>query len=234
MTSPIIFNPQGSGKPHSLPSAGTVLLLPTVPATPPFPQVVDERVCRVPDRFPASDRRRIRWQAMIETPVRKIGLLIALFHHLTPPFLSRPRSHLGFFEEEPLCFQSGTGEWRTAAGKKPQTCGKPTAVLFDVTGMIAWLRERFPRATIHCVEAETGIPAATVENWLHRRSQPSVEHFTILISTFGPSLLKASLSKPQIWIDTAAALERRREIDAQIASLKREQLSLSLDQGAAA
>ncbi len=124
--------------------------------------------------------------------------------------------------------------WRTAAGKRPQTCGKAAAVLFDITGMIAWLRERFPRATIHCVEAETGIPAATVENWLHRRSQPSVEHFTILISTFGPSLLKACLSKPQIWIDTAAALERRREIDAQIASLKREQLSLLPDQGEAA
>lgn len=233
MTSLAMFSPQRCGAPRSLSEAGTVLLLPVVPALP--SQTVDDRVCRVSDRRPASDRRRIRWQAMIETPVRKNSLLIALLHHLTPPFFSGPRySHLGFFEEEPLCFQSGTGGWRTSAGKKPQTSGKQTSVLFDITGLIAWLRDRFPRATVHCVEAETGISAATVENWLHRRSQPSVEHFTTLISVFGPSLLKACLSKPQIWIDTAAALERRREIDAQIAKLKHEQLSLSPGHGEAA
>lgn len=159
-------------------------------------------------------------QAMIAAPVRFQNRLIALLPHRRAPH-SKGHSFSGFHEEDPLRFH-GTAPRRISAGKKPQDCGKQAAVLFDLDGFARFLRGRYPRSTVHHVEAATGISAASVENWLHRRSQPSVQHFSILIQTFGPALLAACLTCPPPWVSEAVQTQRRREIDAQVAKLMSE------------
>lgn len=159
---------------------------------------------------------RVTSQAMIANTVRNILRLIAL---------NKPRHssfQFGFSEDEPLRFETRTGARGISAGKNQQLCGNNTALAFDVAGLVTWLKRTFPRATTHHVEAKTGIPAASVENWLHRRSQPSVQHFSILLSVFGPSFLAACYSRPPQWVDEAAKNQRRREIEAQIARLENE------------
>ncbi|MFC3074951.1 hypothetical protein [Shinella pollutisoli] len=163
---------------------------------------------------------------MIATPVRIKHRLIALpTHRRAPAPTAQGHIFSGFHEEDPLCFQHGTGMRGISAGKNPQGCGKRTAILFDVDGFVSHLRGLYPRATVHHVAAATGISAASVENWLHRRSQPSVQHFSILIQTFGPALLAACLASPPPWVAEAVRTQRRREIDAQVAKLISERQS---------
>ncbi|MCA1490117.1 hypothetical protein I6F11_04185 [Ensifer sp. NBAIM29] len=154
-------------------------------------------------------------------------LIALLTHHQVPSSTQVTQGLLfvGLQDDEPLCFEESTGRPRISAGKAPQNCGKTAAMMFDVAGLISWLKDRFPRSTIHHVEAETGIPAASVENWLHRRSQPSVQHFSILMQVYGPSLLAACFKSPPKWLREAAMFQRRRELDAQIAQLEQERLS---------
>lgn len=161
-------------------------------------------------------------QAMIAAPVRTESRLIALPSHRTASVVPLSRGVFGFAEEEPLRFDIAPKRSGGSAGKFPQRCGQVAAVQFDVTGLVTWLKRSFPRATTHHVEAQTGIPAASVENWLHRRSQPSVQHFSILIAAFGPSLLAACFDEAPEWVDDAAKQQRRREIDEQISRLQSE------------
>lgn len=125
--------------------------------------------------------------------------------------MSRIRSHslplldyglTGFAEPDGLALKPAR-EGRCAK-ENPQACGKGAAA-FDLVGLACWLRRRFPRYTSVNVEAETGIAAASIENWLQYRSQPSVEYFSILVSTFGPSLLRAALRDDALWLEKAEA-----------------------------
>lgn len=212
-----LLPPPEAGMSHSIPAF--------------FPsELIDKLFCYLTDRFKKPATLRVGQQAMIVTSVR-IQSLIALlsrqsFEPLHGPVSSRYVElrpvRLGLFEGEPDRLQHGMGRWRGSARKRPQTCGKSPAIAFDVEGLISWLRDKYPRATIHHVEAETGISAASVENWLHRRSQPSVEHFMILLTTFGPALLQACLHGRPNWVEIAAIEERKREIDDQIERLTSE------------
>jgi hypothetical protein len=49
-----------------------------------------------------------------------------------------------------------------------------------------------------------------------------VQHFSILIAAFGPSLLAACFDEAPEWVDDAAKQQRRREIDEQISRLQSE------------
>ncbi|AAL49594.1 unknown [Sinorhizobium phage PBC5] len=175
---------------------------------------------------------RKAWQAMIAPldPVRNTSdpcrrLIALLTPRRAPASIAQGLMFVGLQDDEPLCFQESTIQARTSAGKTPQICGKSAATMFDVAGLISWLKDRFPRSTIHHVEAETGIPAASVENWLHRRSQPSVQHFSILMQVYGPSLLAACFKSPPKWLSEAARSQRRLELEAQIAELEKERWS---------
>ncbi|WP_159953169.1 hypothetical protein [Rhizobium sp. 18065] len=162
---------------------------------------------------------------MIALPVRNTRL-IALPTHASP--LSSQGSITGIFgfaEEEPLCFDRTTRPWRGSATQAPQGCGKRQAK-FDPAGMADWLRKAFPQSTCHHIEARTGIAAATIENWLLRRSQPSVEHFSTLIAVFGPALLAACMERPPGWVARAADGERARQLDEEIARLRSERDAL--------
>lgn len=207
-------------------------------ATP--PKLIDKLFRYLTDRFRKPAVERVSQPAMIVNPVR-IQRLIALLarspietdHGPYPSlvtFEDRPVT-FGLSEGEPQCFEVRTKQWRGSARKKPQVCGKNSAVLFDVEGLITWLREQFPRSTMHHVEARTGIPAASVENWLHRRSQPSVEHFTIMLTEFGPAFLHACLRRKPEWVQTAAQKHRAQELDQQIADLQREKARIQAAAG---
>lgn len=218
--------PRGQAASLPLPQAGMSRSIPAFfPAEP-----INKLLSYLSDRFKKPARLRVGQPAMIVTSVR-IQSLIALlprqsFEQVHGPascrYLELWPACAGFFEGEPERPEIGTGSWRGSTRKKPQICGKNPAVVFDVEGLVSWLRDRYPRSTIHHVEAETGISAASVENWLHRRSQPSVEHFMILLTHFGPSLLKACLRERPKWVETAASHERAREIDDQISRLQTE------------
>jgi len=221
-------NPRDFGASRILTVAGTGVE--PVPAIFP-PKTIDKLWSYLADRFKRPASSRVSQQAMIVNAVR-IQHLIALLSRQSSNSSHGPNSSpcyaelrpdcVGLFEDEPQSLQYGAKGWRGSARNRPQLYGKNPALLFDVEGLTAWLREKFPRSTIHHVEAETGIPAASVENWLHRRSQPSVEHFMILLSAFGPSLLYACLRQTPAWVEQAAKQERAREIDEQIAKLQGE------------
>lgn len=184
------------------------------------------------DRFKPSAPLRVGQQAMIVHPVR-IQHLIALFAHSSPPPLPGAQTvTTGLFDDGPLASNRSTAGWRASAGKAPQKCGKTPAIMFDVGGLITWLRDRFPRSTTFHVSAATGIPAASVENWLHRRSQPSVEHFMLLISAFGPALMHACLHRAPPWLEHAAERQIADEIDAEIAALQSRRRGLIVGEGA--
>jgi|GEM_PF-2233914 len=221
-----ISNPRDFGASQILTVAGTGVR--PVPAI--LPKTIDKLLSYLADRFRKPAPKRVSQQAMIVNAVR-IQHLIALLPRQSSSIPHGPNSIpcwelrpecVGLSEDEPQCLEYGPRGWRGSARNRPQLYGKNAALLFDVEGLTAWLRDRFPRSTIHHVEAETGIPAASVENWLHRRSQPSVEHFMILLTVFGPALLNACLRQKPGWVEHAAKRERAREIDEQIAKLQGE------------
>ncbi|RUV65203.1 MAG: hypothetical protein E5X35_11620 [Mesorhizobium sp.] len=113
-----------------------------------------------------------------------------------------------------------------SANTDPQTYGNLPAELFDLAGLIGWLRCKFPTSTGYHVEAMTGISAATVQNWLDRRSRPSAEHFSMLLCVYGPSLFKAAVRRPAEWVDRACEAERLVEIDGEITRLAKERAAL--------
>lgn len=192
--------------------------------TRPSPSPIRKLLSYFADRFEPDASPHLGPQAMIVPPVR-IQHMIALLAHVSSDPLRREEISAvsgGLFEDDPRANDKSTRGWRASARKKPQLYGRGPAVLFDVAGLVDWLRSRYPRSTTHHVEAETGIPAASVENWLHRRSQPSVEHFTILIAVFGPALLNSCFRQSPGWVEQAAVRERQREIDEQIARLMNE------------
>jgi len=122
--------------------------------------------------------------------------------------------------------QSWSKTVRNSANSHPQRCGKPSADLFDMSGLIGWLKVRFPTSTEFHVQASTGISAASVANWLQRRSRPSAEHLSILLCAFGPSLFRAAIREPATWIERACEAERLHEIDQQMDRLRTEKAAL--------
>lgn len=133
----------------------------------------------------------------------------------------------GFREDDPLCFERSTGGMRGSARPIPQTCSKGgVRQRFDLVGMVDWLRQRHPQSVGYNVEVETGIPAATVENWLMQRSQPSAAHFAALIHAYGPALLEACMHRAPDWVASAARIEQTRLIDEEISRLERKRAAL--------
>jgi hypothetical protein len=166
------------------------------------------RFCRSVTRF----LPRFGRQAMIGYPRVRNTPLIALPSNAARPF--------GFCEIETPRFQDAAKGGRGSASSFPQGCGKFAAFTRD--GLVDWLRQEYPRSTCQNVEAETGIPAATVENWLIGRSRPTVDHFVRLIFVFGPALLQTSVTRPAGWMERAAQTERALELDQEIERLRLE------------
>ncbi|WP_420578807.1 hypothetical protein [Oceaniradius stylonematis] len=79
---------------------------------------------------------------------------------------------------------------------------------FDPDSVVTFLRRAFPTATALNVQAETGIPAATVDNWLRGRAAPSAAHMGLLIDRFGPAILSAAYPGTERWLGGQVRRER--------------------------
>lgn len=139
-----------------------------------------------------------------------------------PMFSLRGRSNAPQPRDQPW-----SKEVRISAKTVLQTCENYPAELFDLAGLVGWLKVKFPTSTGYHVEAVTGITAASVENWLQHRSRPSVEHFSIMFCVFGPALIKAAVKRPADWIDRACEAERLVEIEQEISRLSTERAALT-------
>lgn len=135
----------------------------------------------------------------------------------------------GFAEGDPDRTRYSSARGGRSAKGSPQHCGKAPAGSFNVHGLIHWLRQKFPQYTAVNVAAATGISSATVENWLHGRSQPSIEHFALMLMTFGPSFLRAAMQTEAPWIVKAEADAIAAEIEAEIERLERRRAAVLLE-----
>lgn len=108
----------------------------------------------------------------------------------------------------------------------PQGSGHAHATLFDLEGMLAYLRKSYPNNVGHNVEALTGIPAATVDNWMQRRSSPQRDHLMSLIAAYGPPFLKACYAREPEWMPAALQGWRLDQINQEIAALERERCNI--------
>ena len=101
----------------------------------------------------------------------------------------------------------------------------------DLPKLAQFLRARHPQDTSNHVAAETGIAARTVANWLVEGTAPTFAHAMRLVAAYGPSLIVACVTPCPGWAQLAAATERRRAIEAELARLQGE--LQQLDGGAA-
>ncbi len=83
--------------------------------------------------------------------------------------------------------------------------------------VVAFLTSLYPTKMPEAVEADTGIPAATVRKW--PGSAPSFTAFVRLVMAYGPELLCACTDQPPAWLDEAARVARNARIEAKIAAL---------------
>lgn len=90
----------------------------------------------------------------------------------------------------------------------------------------SFLRRLYPRDTAKMVAGDTGIPVATVEKMLERRSAPGPATWPLLAWAYGPDFLRAVLPDCPAWLDKAVRLERQAQLDAKIASLVAEREAL--------
>ena len=79
-----------------------------------------------------------------------------------------------------------------------------------------FLRRRYPNLTSANVEADTGVPAATVAMWLRRGSAPDAEAMARLTHAYGAEFVCVLLGCEPRWLDDAARAEDQRKLVAQL------------------
>lgn len=99
----------------------------------------------------------------------------------------------------------------------PQACGLSPATPLDLDALALFLRRRHRFGVAGAVSHRTGIAEATIENWLQRRSRPSLENFLRLSAVYGVALIDAAWPSAPLSIHGAALQERASELDVQIA-----------------
>jgi hypothetical protein len=97
---------------------------------------------------------------------------------------------------------------------------RPSEVRATCGRLAALLRRIYPANTTQNVEADTGIPAKTVEGWLGEKSKPGYEHFGRLLAAYGPPVLEAAWNINDEWIDEAARAHRIRQTKQKIRALE--------------
>lgn len=115
-----------------------------------------------------------------------------------------------------------------------QNCTPSRAELAPCLSSLAtFLRRLHPRDTAQSVAADTGIPAASIENWLKGIAFPRAVHQFRLMAVYGPSALAAMMPSAPRWLDDAVRAERLRDLEAQSASLAAERAALEQHLGRA-
>jgi len=91
-----------------------------------------------------------------------------------------------------------------------------------------FLRRRYPVKTGENVRSDIGINATTVQKWLDRSSAPSSWALVKMISAYGPEFLAAVMGDTApAWLRQSAHVERRAQIEAQMAALSQELQGMS-------
>ncbi len=96
---------------------------------------------------------------------------------------------------------------------------------FTAAGAQAFFRRRFPEKTVDSLAAACGAPRETAASWM-KGARPSAAHLMALIATFGPAFLEAAFAAPPRWVICAAAAERLRALDGEIAMRRAEAAAL--------
>lgn len=116
------------------------------------------------------------------------------------------------FNTRPLAPDTAHPVMRRAAALAMQSrksaAGSTKRPPFDADSVVTFLRRSFPTATALNVHAESGIPAATVDNWLRGRAAPSAAHMGLLIDRFGPAILSAAYPGTERWLGGQVRRER--------------------------
>ncbi len=86
--------------------------------------------------------------------------------------------------------------------------------------IVALLIKMYPTKTAESIQADTGIRASTVRQWMSRESAPNFRALFRLMCAYGPELLLVALDNPPAWLDEAARREEQRKLRAGIAALQ--------------
>lgn len=85
----------------------------------------------------------------------------------------------------------------------------------------SFLRLRHPAKTAAHVEAETGIPSATVRKWLEQGNAPSGAHYDALVVVYGaPMLCAVRPHDRDAWWHRAARAEHQAALEARAEAIK--------------
>lgn len=109
-------------------------------------------------------------------------------------------------------------------GKSNQKSGKVDQIggrIYHPAGVVSFLTAQHPTKTAEHVEAESGVPAATVRNWLRGLSAPSGEAIVRLLLAYGPDVLLPALPRAPEWLSRPVMARRQAEIEAEQARLSR-------------
>ncbi len=107
------------------------------------------------------------------------------------------------------------------SGQKLRTSGRIDAHS-RADRIAAFLRAQHPLKTPACVEAETGIPAATVRKWLEQGYTPSGDAILTLIDRYEDAFLTAVFpDRRGAWFAEATRRREQRQLERQIGDLQR-------------
>ncbi|APX84595.1 hypothetical protein BV511_07645 [Methylorubrum extorquens] len=117
----------------------------------------------------------------------------------------------------------------TASGKTMGKTGQNRAKVGQVDArtlaerISAFLRARHPLKTPQSVEAETGVPAATVRKWLEQGNAPSGSAYDALVCCYGADFLCAVHPEHAgAWFAAVARQQRQVRLERRAADLRRE------------
>ena len=110
------------------------------------------------------------------------------------------------------------------AGNPAKTAGNR----LDLEAFAHFLRRRHPHGTAGYVSCFTGIPEATVKDWLQLRCRPSTGHFLTLVSRYGLALIAACWPSAPDAVMALAQTERAARLESEIAALHAERAALGL------
>lgn len=107
-------------------------------------------------------------------------------------------------------------------GRLPESPGRLGRVDWTIVQerIVDFLRRKYPTKCAESVEAETGIPAATVAKWLVRNSGCKADSFARLLCAYGPEFACAVMPRAPAWLDRARREAEAERLRAEIAALE--------------
>ncbi|MGC5781624.1 hypothetical protein [Methylobacterium sp. NFXW15] len=119
-----------------------------------------------------------------------------------------------------------SAEWGSTVGKSGLTwdlffsnTGHDWSGEIDMSGLVRFLRGRYPDKTAANVSADTRLPADTVKKWLGLVAAPNGRAMLVLACVYGPEVLVAVLRRPPGWLVQSARMAEQVRLEAELAEL---------------